>query len=283
MDKIFLQEIVCPHCQSDLDRSTGKNWICQKCSFKAPVGNGIPIFSDIPKGIIPSEKIDRGPDIGTRWRQANWIFLNDQIKSLPPNALVLDVGAGRGDFKRAFEGHHYLGLEIFPYPEIDMVCDLNRCVPFKENTFDLVALLNMCEHVPDPRMILSNVQKILKIGGCAIVTIPFMIKMHQAPLDFGRYTHFALKKFGMDIGFKVEKIEGFYDPSGLIDEAERYYRFWGLLKLTRFRRIIVRFLLSKIRFHNKFIELIGGKGYIADPDANDFPAPTGYHIVYRKI
>ncbi len=283
MDEIVQQIIVCPCCQSDLDRSSGRDWVCRKCGFKAPVKNGTPIFSEIPKDIVPSEKIKRGPDIGTRWRQANWKFVNDQIKSLPCNAFVLDIGAGRGDFKKAFEGHYYLGLDIFPYPEVDLVCDLIQCVPFKENTFDMIALLNICEHIADPKLLLSNVYKILKIGGIATVTIPFMIKMHQAPLDFGRYTHFALKKFGMDIGFKVDKIEGFYDPAGLIDDAERYYRFWGLSKLNKFKRIIVRFLLSEIWFHNKFIEVIGGKGCIADPEENDFPAPTGYHVVYRKI
>ena len=283
MIETIQQIIVCPNCQSEFNRSEKEYWVCRNCGFKVPLQNGIPIFSDVPKDIIPSEKVERGPGIGTHWRQANWKFIEDQIKLLPQQAFILDVGSGRGDFKAAFAEQNYIGLEILPYPEVDLVCDLNRCVPFKDNTFDMVALLNICEHVIDPKSLLRIIYRILKSGGVAVVAIPFMIKIHQAPYDFGRYTHFALEKMGRDVGFDVEKIEGFYDPAGLIDEALNYYRYWGLSKLSIVKRVMVGCLLSEISFHNKFIEMIGGRGSIQDPNKYYFPAPTGYHVVYRKM
>ncbi len=44
----------------------------------------IPIFTPPPDDIVPSEKIARSPDIGTPWRQANWRFLQAQVRVCRP-------------------------------------------------------------------------------------------------------------------------------------------------------------------------------------------------------
>jgi len=282
MDESLQKIVICPSCGSDFDRSHSQYWICDSCRLKIPIQGGKPVFTPIPKEIIPSEKLDRSPDSGSRWRQANWKFVERQVNPLGPEAVFLDIGAGRGDFSAIFRGRKYIALEIYPYPEIDLVCDLGRCIPFRENTFDLVTLLNVCEHVPDPKNLLNTVFRLLKPGGQAVITIPFLLKIHQAPVDYARYTHYALEKMGTDIGFDLSLIEGFYDPAGLIGETTRYYRFWELPNLNRFQRIIARLFLSDISVDTFFLEMMSGRGHLKNPYQTNYPAPTGYHIVFKK-
>jgi SAM-dependent methyltransferase/DNA-directed RNA polymerase subunit RPC12/RpoP len=283
MDESLQKIIICPNCGSEFNRQDPQYWICGSCGLKIIIQNGKPVFTPIPQEIIPSEKLDRSADSGSRWRQANWKFVEKQLSTLDAEAIILDIGAGRGDFSELFAGKKYLALEIYPYPEIDLVCDLSLCVPFGENTFDCVTLLNVCEHVPDPKTLLTTVFRLLKPGGQAVITIPFLLKIHQAPVDYARYTHFALEKMGKDIGFEISLMEGFYDPAGLIGETARYYRFWELPNLNSFQRIIARLFLSEISVDNFFLELISGRGHLKNPHQTNYPAPTGYHIVFKKL
>jgi SAM-dependent methyltransferase/DNA-directed RNA polymerase subunit RPC12/RpoP len=283
MDESLQKIIICPNCGSEFNRQDPQYWICGSCGLKIIIQNGKPVFTPIPQEIIPSEKLDRSADSGSRWRQANWKFVESQLSTLDAEAIILDIGAGRGDFSELFAGKKYLALEIYPYPEIDLVCDLSLCVPFGENTFDCVTLLNVCEHVPDPKTLLTTVFRLLKPGGQAVITIPFLLKIHQAPVDYARYTHFALEKMGKDIGFEISLMEGFYDPAGLIGETARYYRFWELPNLNSFQRIIARLFLSEISVDNFFLELISGRGHLKNPHQTNYPAPTGYHIVFKKL
>jgi SAM-dependent methyltransferase len=145
-----------------------------------------------------------------------------------------------------------------------------------------VTLLNVCEHVPDPKTLLTIVFRLLKPGGQAVITIPFFLKIHQAPVDYARYTHYALEKMGAEIGFELSILEGFYDPVGLVAEVSRYYRFWELPRLNRFQRIIARLFLSVNFVDAFFLEQISGRGYLKNPHQTDYPAPTGYQIVFKK-
>jgi SAM-dependent methyltransferase len=282
MDESLQKIIVCPNCGSGFNRDDPQKWVCESCGLKIIIQDGKPIFTPIPREIIPSEKLDRSADSGSRWRQANWKFVERQMSTLGVDAMILDIGAGRGDFSALFTGKKYLAIEIYPYPEIDLVCDLSLCVPFRENTFNCVTLLNVCEHVPDPKTLLATVFELLKPGGQAVIPIPFLLKIHQAPVDYARYTHFALEKMGKEIGFEISLMEGFYDPAGLIGETARYYRFWELPSLNRFQRIIARLFLSEISADNFFLELMSGRGKLKNPHQTNYPAPTGYHIVFKK-
>jgi len=250
--------------------------------MEIPIIHGKPIFTPVPDEIIPSEKLPRSADSGSRWRQANWKFLEREVQKLTPQAKILDVGCGRGDFSLLFSGHPFLELDIYPYPEVDVVCDLSSCVPFRENSFDAIALLNVIEHVPDSLSLLQVVYRLLAPGGCALISIPFMLKIHQAPVDYVRFTHFALEAMANKIGFQVEGVEGFVDPAGLIVEAARYYHFWELPEFNFFQRIIARLFLFDIGVNAFFLELFSGRGQLMDANLMKYPAPTGYQLVLRK-
>jgi SAM-dependent methyltransferase len=274
--------IICPQCKSDKWMKDEKSWVCGDCGQEYVVVDGKPVFSPIPAEIEVSEKRERGRGLGTPWRQANWHFLEEQVAELKPEAKILDIGSGRGDFARVLTGRHFLSVEIYPYPEVDVVCDLTKVVPLRASSFDVVLLMNVCEHVFQPNKLIAVAQNLLTKGGKIIVTIPFMLKIHQAPFDFGRYTNFALEKMADENDLKIEKFEGFYDPAGLIWETVHYYQLWGThhIKNTMIKSISkgMVFVLSPL------VSLLThlNKPYLGDPNKMTFPAPMGYQVVYKK-
>lgn len=282
MKPLLYEIVLCPEC-SGVMQEKGHNLTCQACGHSVALQGGIPLFTPAPGELRPSDKIDRGPEIGTPWRQANWRFLTAQVNRLPPDAIILDVGAGRGDFATLLEGRRSLALDVYPYPEVDLVCDLTQVNPFRPDGVDAVLLMNVMEHVYDTHALLGSLARLLRPGGILIVAIPFMVKIHQAPVDFVRYTHFALQRLGEAHGLAVEHLEGYYDPVFFLGEGLGNLR-WGVLPtLNGAKRRTARLLLAGIgRMAGALDRVIGG-GRLQPPDGVRSMAPTGYHIIYRKV
>lgn len=275
-----LADLVCPACAQPFGLQTENVWKCKHCGFELPTHEGIPLFSAIAPDMLPFDKRIRGPDVGTPWRIANWKFLVSQVTELEENSLILDVGAGRGDFSEIFINHRTVSLDVYPYPEVDIVCDLTETNPFPDNYFDAIALMNVVEHVYNPRPLFAALHRILKPGGVLWITVPFLLKIHQSPFDFFRYTHYALKQMAMDSGFVIDEISGYYDPIFLVGEGLRNIQFWELGRLNRFPRLLVRLFLLLIKPLINGISIFIGKGRVTDVKTG--PAPIGYLLVLRK-
>jgi SAM-dependent methyltransferase len=274
--------LVCPNCRGELiERAASLE--CAGCARSYPLQAGIPVFSQPPQNLQPSAKIERGPHIGTPWRQANWRFIQEQTRRLDPQALLLDVGAGRGDFADLFDGRRTIALDIYPYPEVDLVCDLTRVVPLKAGSFDAVFLMNVLEHVFDTHAMLAALERLLKPGGALVVAIPFMVKIHQAPVDFVRYTHYALQRLADDHGLQLEKLEGFYDPLSVLGEGLGNLKHSVLPGLQGGRHYLARLELAGLEWLSGWMGTTLGKGRVSPPEKARSQAPTGYHLVYRKM
>lgn len=281
MKKALSDVIRCDHCSGKLT-ALEEVLECQNCRRTTPLHGDIPVFTPSPDGIQPSEKLVRGPHVGTPWRQANWRFLGKQISLLSREDLILDVGAGRGDFVDLFQDRKYLALDVYPYPEVDIVCDLTLTNPFRDASFDAIVLMNVLEHVYDTHALLFTLAKMLKAQGALILAIPFMVKMHQVPLDFTRYTHFALERLGKDHGLEIELLEGFYDPVFFLGEGIGNLK-WSVLPAIRgARHYVGRAMLGSIQILANAMRMVTGPGQAQPPTQIRNLAPTGYQIVYRK-
>jgi len=232
--------------------------------------------------MIPTEKMIRRPDVGTPWRKANWRFLEDQVSNLDQDALILDVGAGRGDFSLAFLNHKYLALDIFPYPEIDIVCDLTQVNPFDKESIDVIVLMNVLEHVYETDEFISTLVKILKPNGFLILAIPFLVKLHQEPIDYVRYTHYAITRLADINGLEVVKLQGYYDPIFFLEEGIGNIRNAFLPSLNRTKRYLARGITGSIQLLASLLRKIIGEGKSISPSMVRSKAPTGYQAVFRK-
>jgi SAM-dependent methyltransferase len=275
-------KIVCPECKSRFEKHDPAVWKCSQCGYSVVLLNGKPVFTEAPLDLNPSGKIERSPDQGTIWRRFNWKFIEATADKLPANADVLDVGAGRGDFKVLFSKHAYLGLDIYPYPEIDLAVDLNKTSPFQDGSFDLVVLANVIEHVYEHRPLMKQCAGLLKPGGRILVTVPFLLKLHQEPVDYQRYTRHALIKLAEETGLEVEQLDGYYNPLALMDEG--IGNVWQY-DLPKARGLLKAFAKAGIFVSQKISDMLKrslGNGYIAPAGNDPNPNVLGYQCIFRK-
>jgi len=113
-----------------------------------------------------------------RWN----IRVRNLIAELGTKAKILNIGAGNR--RRA---KHVINLEIEAMPNADIVAD-GHYLPFRSETFDLVILEAVLEHVQNPQQMVAEVRRILKMGGYVCAAVPFLQGYHAAPYDYRRYT-----------------------------------------------------------------------------------------------
>jgi SAM-dependent methyltransferase len=102
---------------------------------------------------------------------------------LPPDARVLEAGCGTGGnlyhLKRrgqvsAFEPHPD-GIEIARARHPDVAIEsgsLPDLLPFAEASFDLVAALDVLEHIEDDASAFAALMRLVKPGGYVVITVP---------------------------------------------------------------------------------------------------------------
>ncbi|NES22689.1 MAG: class I SAM-dependent methyltransferase [Symploca sp. SIO3E6] len=78
------------------------------------------------------------------------------------------------------------------------VVDLHNLYEFNTDLYDFVILDEILEHVARPWISIKEVYRILKVGGCLICSVPFLIAEHKCPNDYWRFTKEGLSELLSD-------------------------------------------------------------------------------------
>lgn len=135
----------------------------------------------------------------SKWRQNCDAFIESCLEGFQAQT-VLDVGCGDRKFKSPKFNAEILGVDILPFTDVDFVCDLEESWPKIKNV-DVVLMNNYLEHCFTPKFVLDNSFSALRPGGICILTVPFSFKLHQQPVDFYRYSPFAIIRLLENSGF----------------------------------------------------------------------------------
>lgn len=160
------------------------------------------------------------------WFTARRRILDELIRRVvrpPSNARILEVGAGTG--------HNLAMLERFgnvEASELDSVARqlaserLGREVKkaalpdlsmFPSDSYDMIALLDVLEHVPDDKGSLDAILKRLKPGGALLLTVPanpWMWSAHDvAHHHHRRYRKSEISTLARNAGFEIELLSPF--------------------------------------------------------------------------
>ncbi len=125
------------------------------------------------------------------------------------SGLVLDIGCADGKPRKYLPGDaEYLGLDYFDtatewYKTRPGVFGDAQQLPLSGDAVNHVLLLDVLEHIPDPERCLAEIFRVLKPGGTLTIQVPFMYPIHDAPLDFHRWTMFGLRGAAHRSGFVV--------------------------------------------------------------------------------
>lgn len=126
-------------------------------------------------------------DVGSADRTIAAYRVSEALRFLPPSGRVLEVGCGAGRMLRAV--HHarpslaLCGADVSqpalrraaersPAFEFRHVADARGPLPAADGEFDAVLLLDVLEHVEDPRAFLAEVSRSLRPGGVLHAHVP---------------------------------------------------------------------------------------------------------------
>lgn len=155
-----------------------------------------------------------------------WLYLKNKTNFFSSRLSVLHV-APEACFMKPFEKQHgekYITADIeSPLAKVKM--DIHH-IPFDTNQFDVVFCNHVLEHVEDDIKAMSEINRVLKPGGWAILQVPFFAPIPETTFEdksivdprarekaFGQDDH--VRKFGKDYADRINR-------SGLVAEANDY-------------------------------------------------------------
>jgi len=107
---------------------------------------------------------------------------------------VLVIGAGKEPYRRMVP--HAVSLfctDIEAGEGIDLVADAHG-LPFPATSFDFLIAIEVFEHLHSPSRASAEILRVLRDGGEALVTVPFMFHVHGDPFDYNRFTGSGLEE-----------------------------------------------------------------------------------------
>lgn len=67
-------------------------------------------------------------------------------------------------------------------------------LPFPDQSLEGVTCLEVLEHVRDPGAVVAEIARVLRPGGRAWISMPFLYPVHDAPHDYQRYTADGIRR-----------------------------------------------------------------------------------------
>lgn len=144
--------------------------------------------------------------------------------------------------------------------------DLEKEFPFGEGEFDYILCFNLLEHIFNFSYVCKNMFTSLKKGGILIGFTPFLLRIHNDPNDYFRYSGQALSNIFSSSGFEDSKIQ----PIGIGPLTAAYSQIESYIP------VFFRPLFRIIGMHGDFlIKKI-------KPSINEDRYPLGYLFTCKK-
>jgi len=257
----LLTVVCCPNCHAKFASSFDNSvFTCDKCGVTAErhatqICCGGFTVSDVKTDWLNEVKERAKRYLGTNYQTAIELispvyagFLNRRITQYLgsfdlPNQLVADLGAGplRHD-------PNLICCDGMNYASVNLVTDLEH-LPLPACSLDGVMSVAVLEHVTDPRNHVTEMFRVLKPGGRAMVYIPFIQGYHASPYDYQRFTISGMKQLFND--FELISVEPGAGPtSGMIWVVQEWLAMVLSLGIRPLYKLIMpmTYILSPIKF-----------------------------------
>lgn len=185
---------------------------------------------------------------------------------------TLDYGAGTAKYRSIVEPHSskYVAFDMVASSNVDIVGDV-LMPPFHDESFNTIICTQVLEHVEKPWIVASQIRRILKKDGIAIVSAPFVFPYHADPYDFFRYTRQGLESLFKNEGFEIVE-SGTYGKMFSVFSEMIHFSVWNPYKpegRTIWAGRAVRYMEKLAAFLDKFVE-------------NKTIYPNSYIVVKKK-
>lgn len=182
------------------------------------------------------------------YKKKRFDVVREMINSCYPETKdICDLGSGEPSITDTIKANRTVKLDSNPNSNPDVVHDLTRKFPFKDDEFDMVVACEIIEHLSDTDFFLKEIKRILKAGGDLIMSCPNICSMrYRLAFMLGIIPAHACKVNG-------EHIRDF-NKSDLTNQLEEYGFFIRDMKTdgVRFRE---RRFPAPVRFGDSIILL----------------------------
>jgi ubiquinone/menaquinone biosynthesis C-methylase UbiE len=120
----------------------------------------------------------------------------------------LDVGCGLKPFASSFDHAYYTGIDIEVSGRSSDIKKPDKFfdginIPYEDSSFDGLLCTQVLEHVENIDLLLAECNRVIKIGGSFVISVPFLYREHEQPYDFRRFTSYGLMLAMTRNGFQV--------------------------------------------------------------------------------
>lgn len=125
---------------------------------------------------------------------------------------LIDIGCGTKPYKKFLQSYvaEHIGADHIHTPHDSSQVDIFATayqIPVPDNSFDSAICTAVLEHLEEPEKALRECYRILKPGGTAIYSVPFIWHLHEEPRDFYRFSKYGLKYLFEKSGFEIIEIK----------------------------------------------------------------------------
>lgn len=167
---------------------------------------------------------------------------------------TLDLGAGTAKYRGLIQekAGSYTTFDLVPGEHIDATGDLLH-TGYLDEQFSTVYSTQVFEHIPYPWLVIREIHRILKPGGIAIITAPFLQPYHADPHDYYRYTVEGMEALAIDAGFEIVESGYYAKLFTVISEAIHHTIFSPYKKKKPGADTIMKALSRCARFLDRFV------------------------------
>lgn len=127
----------------------------------------------------------------------HWFIAHLIEKYTKNQKFGLDIGIGYDNWAE-FKKCKMIGIDRKENSKADIVIDLEKPLPFRENSFDVIISINSFNYVKNSRQLLSEVNRILKTNGVLVCVVDNENSTSQPHVWQQRYLNRLLKVTGFD-------------------------------------------------------------------------------------
>ena len=134
-------------------------------------------------------------------------FVKDSIAKRPWTGPIIDLGSGgyADYYQPHFHGEKYVKLDLAPQPPpgADITADILNMPQVPSDSYGVVLLCEVLEHLCDPFKAFKEAARILRPGGLFICTTVACWCEHRHPQDYYRFMPDGLRYLCETVDLKI--------------------------------------------------------------------------------
>jgi len=217
----------------------------------------------------------------------NQQVLIDWLKAIANENIILDIGCSeRWPERHLPPGNQYIGLD---YPntaierydsKVDIYANAED-LPFGKQTFDIIIMFDVLEHISNAEKAFTEIYRVLKPGGKALIQVPFMYPIHDAPYDYIRPTKHGLEMLAKRNNFIISSSGSRGKPLETAFLLTNIALVKSLLNAIEKNVFFAAPLFPIVGVTSLFLNCMGW--IISKTCSEDEMMPFSYHIILTKM